>query len=147
MVIHCCTHLFRNGNFARGLRDLLDLKALLGDFRDQDPNFTSALAKRATMLGVERPCALAFHFMQRYLAPDDSHTVPLVLTRALPSAPTLRMLDALFRMASLPAIERSDARARRVALWLLERYPPHVLRKTIVPKLERAGIYTLRPRH
>ncbi|MEQ8230203.1 MAG: nucleotidyltransferase family protein [Gammaproteobacteria bacterium] len=147
MVIHACVHLFRNGDFSRGLRDLLDIRALLRDFRALDPRFDEEVQARAECLGVSRPCALAFRFLDKYLRDEALSAPPSNLEYALPNSIELATLDFLFRKASLPRSLGANPVPRQVSHWLLERYPPHLVRKTIVPKLERFGIYTLRPKH
>lgn len=50
MVIHSATHLFHEGEFHHGLRDLWDLDRMLRDFPTRDPNFWEGLVSRAREL-------------------------------------------------------------------------------------------------
>ncbi len=52
MVIHSATHLFHEGEFHHGLRDLWDLNQMLRDFPDRDPHFWDGLVKRARDLDL-----------------------------------------------------------------------------------------------
>tara|TARA_R110002072_G_scaffold84388_24_gene191481 strand:- start:12678 stop:13766 length:1089 start_codon:yes stop_codon:yes gene_type:complete len=50
MVIHSATHLFHEGEFHHGLRDLWDLDRMLRDFPERDPHFWEGLVTRAQEL-------------------------------------------------------------------------------------------------
>jgi hypothetical protein len=50
MVIHSATHLFHEGEFHHGLRDLWDLDRMLRDFPQRDPQFWERLVSRARAL-------------------------------------------------------------------------------------------------
>lgn len=50
MVIHSATHLFHEGEFHHGLRDLWDLDRMLRDFPHRDPHFWEGLVIRARKL-------------------------------------------------------------------------------------------------
>ncbi len=52
MVIHSATHLFHEGEFHHGLRDLWDLDRMLRDFPDRDPMFWNGLVARARELDL-----------------------------------------------------------------------------------------------
>lgn len=54
-VLHSAAHLFSEGEFGHGLRDLLDLDDLVRDFAAQDPGFWPQLLARAHVLGLQRP--------------------------------------------------------------------------------------------
>lgn len=50
MIIHSATHLFHEGEFPHGLRDLWDLDRMLRDFPSHDPGFWDGLIARADRL-------------------------------------------------------------------------------------------------
>lgn len=52
MVIHSATHLFHEGEFHHGLRDLWDLDRMLRDFAERDPLFWESLVSRASELDL-----------------------------------------------------------------------------------------------
>jgi hypothetical protein len=66
MVLHSMTHLFQEGEFASGLRDLVDVDDLLRLF-DAEPGFWTVLAARAAELGLGRPLYYAVHSLRRLL--------------------------------------------------------------------------------
>lgn len=53
MVIHSATHLFHEGEFHHGLRDLWDLDRMLRDFPGRDPKFWEGLVSRAQELELQ----------------------------------------------------------------------------------------------
>ena len=61
MLLHSATHLFHEGNFDRGLRDLFDLDSLFRHF-GQSPGFWDELIPRASELGLTRPLHYALRF-------------------------------------------------------------------------------------
>ncbi len=101
MVLHSATHLFYDGEFGKGLRDLFDLHRLLLDFGAQ-PGFWQQLPARARELQLERPLFYALRYCVGVL-----HTPVPVATRAalLPAAPNrllLALMNALFARALMP---------------------------------------------
>jgi hypothetical protein len=69
MTLHSAVHLFHDGAFEHGLRDLLDLDALMSDFA-RDPKFWDALVNRAERLGLTRPMYYAIDTCKRMLGTD-----------------------------------------------------------------------------
>ena len=65
MVIHSATHLFHEGEFHSGLRDLWDLDRMLRDFPERDPSFWPGLVARAEQLDLVGPLYLALAYSQR----------------------------------------------------------------------------------
>jgi len=63
LVLHSATHLFHEGEFEKGLRDLVDLHALLVEFGSgNDYDFWSSLCERACQLDLRRPLFYALRF-------------------------------------------------------------------------------------
>lgn len=69
MVLHNMVHLFTDGEFDNGLRDLLDLWDLLRHFSRQDEQFWDALLQRSKALGLSRPLYHALHHLERLSGP------------------------------------------------------------------------------
>jgi len=142
MVLHSAVHLFNEGEFDRGLRDLLDLSDLLRHFGAQ-PGFWEKLAGRAEMLGLTGPLSLTLRYVQRLLQlplPDPAREIAL---RWQPSPLAARCFDALFGRALLPDHDSCDDPLTGTARWLLYvrahylRMPlhlllPHLLRKSFI---------------
>jgi hypothetical protein len=70
MVLHSATHLFYEGELHNGLRDLLDLDALLRDFSARDSAFWQRLCERAKETGLVLPLHFALRYTQRFLSTD-----------------------------------------------------------------------------
>ena len=67
MTLHSAVHLFHDGAFEHGLRDLLDLDALFTDF-GRDSRYWQSLANRAEQLGLTHPLFYALDTCHRALA-------------------------------------------------------------------------------
>ena len=72
MVLHSATHLFHEGEWGHGLRDLVDLDQLLrhGMLR---PNWWNGLLGRAEALNLMGPLALALRYVRRLLGTPVPH--------------------------------------------------------------------------
>ena len=66
-VLHSATHLFHEGEWEHGLRDLVDLDAMLRTY-SRDPAFCGQLIRRAERLGLGRPLYYGLRHAQRLLA-------------------------------------------------------------------------------
>ena len=66
LFLHSATHLFHEGEWAHGLRDLVDLDTLLRHF-SKDPGFLTALDARAQLLDLQTPLHHALYFTSRLL--------------------------------------------------------------------------------
>ena len=64
MVLHSATHLFQEGEFDHGLRDLLDLRDLITEFGKQ-PDFWPDLFRRSHDLGLREPLFYALDQIER----------------------------------------------------------------------------------
>lgn len=140
MVLHSATHLFHEGELEHGLRDLVDLDALLRHFGVNNA-FWERLVERAVELELARP----LHYALRYTVWMLNTPVPAFATKAAmvagQSPLILRgLMDALFERALSPAHESCDDAFTPVARWLLYvrshylRMPfhlliPHLIRK------------------
>ncbi len=147
MVLHNIVHLFRNGHYQRALRDLVDLDTLAKEFSQQDDDFFNQLLARAKQLNLLTPCHWAFRYAHKYF---NTPIPPAVVTQSgegNPIWPPDWLMDRLFEFASFPVQITRKEHARRYALWLLERYPLNLLRKSILPKLERKGIFVIDPKY
>ena len=98
MVLHSAAHLFLNEELSHGLRDLVDIDALLRHF-GADNDFWRRLNARATELDLQVPLAYAFRYGKQMLGtpvPSDTPTPAA-------SGPWRRLLlDSLYLRALRP---------------------------------------------
>ncbi len=66
MVLHSATHLFHDGELEHGLRDLVDMDALIRQFSPQ-PQFFESLIARAQALDLGRPLHYALNYCKLFL--------------------------------------------------------------------------------
>ena len=75
MVLHSATHLFHEGEWGHGLRDLVDLDQLLRHGMSR-PNWWNTLLRRAETLNLMGPLALALRYSRRLLdTPVPNHAL------------------------------------------------------------------------
>ncbi|WP_026279929.1 nucleotidyltransferase family protein [Thioalkalivibrio sp. ALJ16] len=148
MVLHSATHLFHDGELENGLRDLVDLDALLRHFAERDPGFWEQLTARAFEMDLARPLYYALRYGREFLATPVPDSVYVRLAPARPAAPLRAVMDALFRRGLRPHHWSCDGPLSGTARWWLYvrshylRMPlrlllPHLVRKAI--KERRAG--------
>ena len=101
MVLHSAVHLFFDGEFDKGLRDLLDLHRLLEEF-GREPGFWEALPARARELELARPLFYALRYSRRLLGTAIPQAVLDAAAAAAPAPPVRALMDALFERALLP---------------------------------------------
>lgn len=129
MVLHSAAHLFLNEELSHGLRDLVDIDALLRHF-GADERFWEALAARAVELDLEPPLCYALRYAARILGTP----VPGGAAAGRRVSPwRQRVLDPLYLRALQPyhpaAADRLTPLARQLLFvrghWL--RLPPALL--------------------
>ena len=133
-VIHSATHLFHEGELRNGLRDLLDLHALLAEHSAARPDFWTALLDRAEALGLIWPILLALRYTHALLGtPVPPEALAEARRRAGWGALRLAWLDALYLRglhAPLPTELSLRDHLAAAALYLRAhtlRMPPHLL--------------------
>jgi hypothetical protein len=144
LVLHSATHLFHEGEWQHGLRDLVDLDALLRA-REDDSGFWDALVARAGELNLGRPLFYGLRYCQRLLATP----LPPGLLDRCPGRPSPRaavLMDALF----VPAFATAHHSCRRpgsgVAAFALYvrshwlRMPPHLLLPHLAQKFWQSNV-------
>jgi hypothetical protein len=139
MVIHSATHLFHEGEFHHGLRDLWDLDRMLRDFAKRDPQFWETLVSRAAELDLLGSLYHGLVYVQHvFMTPVPSK----VLKDASTWSRELRkpLMDFLFLRALRPNLPQDAPPLTGLALNLLYirshylRLPlylllPHLVRK------------------
>ena len=144
MVLHSAAHLYQEGEFDHGLRDLLDMRDLIVHFSD-DPDFWPALLFRARELGLGEPLSHVLDHIRRLF----DLAVPVDL---LPDLAVLRtdrlshgLLNTLLERAFRPNHPDCANTSTDVARWLLYvrshrvRMPfhlllPHLIRKAYMER-------------
>ena len=101
MVLHSAVHLFSEGEFDSGLRDLLDLHKLLLHFGTQ-PAFWPALFDRADELGLQAPLHHALVHVRRLLGPVVPQAHAAAEQRLAPPAARRWLLARLLALALRP---------------------------------------------
>jgi len=101
MVLHSATHLFADGEFDKGLRDLVDLDCLLRRF-GATPGFWEDLPPRARELQLQRYLYYGLRYSQQLLGTPVPAGVLAALAPDGPARPLRWLMDALFRRALLP---------------------------------------------
>lgn len=101
MVLHSACHLFHEGEWDHGLRDLLDLDALLRHF-GSDGAFWPRLAARAEEMELSRPLYYALRYCVRVWATPVPPEALAPLRRRAPNPATRRVMDALILRAVAP---------------------------------------------
>lgn len=118
MVLHSAVHLFQEGEFGHGLRDLLDLKDLLEHFAAQS-DFWPQLFERATQLGLEIPLFHALYHIQRLFKFAPPPEWAGFIARLAPVAPMRVAMAWLLELALQPHHPTCDSRWTGLARWLL----------------------------
>lgn len=143
-VLHSATHLFHEGEWQHGLRDLVDLDALLRA-HGTDPAFWPALLARAETLNLGRPLYYALRYSRRLLLtpmPDSA----VVACPERPGRLAKAIMDTQFLAAFATAHRECGGRLSGVAAVTLYvrahalRMPmhllvPHLLRKAFKPEM------------
>jgi hypothetical protein len=113
MLLHSAAHLFHEGELPNGLRDLLDLDALLREF-GADPAFWPRLLARARRIGLQRPLYHALRYTRRLL--DTPFPDELLAELPPPSPLAQALLDACYARALRPLHDSCRLPGHRLAL-------------------------------
>lgn len=141
MVLHSAVHLFQEGEFGHGLRDLLDLDDLLKHFSGQDGAFWAALLARAQELELRVPMSHALIHLQRLFGTAPPGELRAAFAAVRPGWIPRETMAVLLGAALRPHHPSCDTRFSDIARWLLYvrshyiRMPaylivPHLLRKS-----------------
>ena len=74
MILHSATHLFHEGDFSHGLRDLVDLDSLFKEHLEKDNNFWQKLTIRAQEMDLSRPLFYGLRYCQKLLGTQIPET-------------------------------------------------------------------------
>jgi len=139
MVLHSAVHLFYDGEFINGLRDLVDLADLFGCFGHRR-DFWETLVLRAREQNLQRPLFYAMRYAQSLLGADIPAAAMAAIGAGAPPRLVLHLMDRLVSMVMVP--DHPDFPQRRTAVaqlllyvrshWL--RMPPALLLKHLARK-------------
>jgi hypothetical protein len=138
MVLHSAVHLFQEGEFSHGLRDLLDINDLLLHF-GKDPEFLRALFDRAKELGLGEPLFHALHHCSRLFANEAPGGVRSELHGIQPNWIARRVMSYLLEAALQPHHPSCEKPFSGFFRWLLY-VRSHYLRMPlylVIPHLTR----------
>lgn len=136
LLLHCATHLFYDGDLSGGLRDLVDLHELLGQFSPR-PGFWEELPERARILDLTLPLCYALDSAHRLLGSPIPKPVLKALTPSWPRNPLRPLTLTLARRVLNPG---DRARPPPLSAWLLYlrshwlRMPPALLARHLARK-------------
>lgn len=140
MVLHSAVHLFQEGEFEHGLRDLLDMDWLLQHFEATEPGFWPQLLARAAELRLQVPLHHALHHIERLFGPRVPDAQRGAVAALAPAWPQRRLMAWLLTRALRPqhpsAVQGGEALACSLLYlrshWLrmpLHLLVPHLVRK------------------
>ena len=140
MVLHSAVHLFTEGEFDRGLRDLLDMDDLLRHFEAHEPGFWADLVARAAELGLRRPLYYALSHIERLFGMRVPDTQRAAVEAMRPAWPQQALMAWLLTVVLRPNHPSCLAAGDGLARWLLFvrshwlRMPPRLLIPHLVRK-------------
>lgn len=146
LVLHSATHLFHDGELEHGMRDLVDIDALIGQFSVQS-RFFETLIDRADELNLGRPLHYALKYCRVFLRtpiPDEifsrvaGYGSRSIMIRALMDVVVLESIGSI--LEDRPGIK---SRVSEFAMYVRSHYLrmpmhlllPHLLRKQFAPVL------------
>jgi len=140
MVLHNMVHLFTDGEFDNGLRDLLDLWDLLRHFSRLDGHFFDTLLARSKDLGLSRPLYHALHHLERLSGPMVPVHLAALRDEGRPSLPARLLMHWILSVGLRPQHPSCHRLGDGLARWMLYvrahwlRMPlrllvPHLIRK------------------
>lgn len=139
-VLHSATHLFHEGDFEHGFRDLSDLDLLLKEFSKRE-DFWDRLVQRAAELHLQIPLYYALRYTHKIFQTPIPRQV-LAITQQSPNRFKQQFMDALFLRVLMPNHASCNDGWAGLARWLLF-VRSHWLRMPfylIIPHLLRKGL-------
>lgn len=150
MVLHSATHLFHDGELENGLRDLVDMDALIRQ-SDNDGSFPERLVQRAIELDLSRPLFYALRYCTALLGtPFPEQASILAEKNGSPGSLLVRLMDILI-VRSICAVFISETpkmtHIAKFAMYVRSHYLrmpiylliPHLIRKQFVSESRRQG--------
>lgn len=142
MVLHSAVHLFYEGEFEHGLRDIVDLDDLFR-YYEKDITFWQALVTRAKELELEIPLYYAIRYTNKLLGTPIQLDNRMVSGLWNPNRISSVIMDFLFLRVLRPMHASCEMSFSRLAHFLLY-LRSHVLRMPVyllIPHLLRKAFY------
>ncbi len=139
MVLHSAVHLFHDGEFDRGLRDLVDIHLLLTHF-SAVPAFWTTLIDRAQEMELSRSLFYALRYASGMLGTSIPVQTMDDCAKFGPNRLQLRGMDWLFIQVLVPDHASCALKTRPIAIFLLYvranwlRMPPWLLTRHLFHK-------------
>lgn len=119
MILHSAAHLFYEGEFDNGLRDINDLDALFKQYRIGENRSWEKLIYRGRELNLIKPLNYAMRYCAIILnTPIPNHVISNLSVEVMTSV-TQKIMDFLFLRALMPNHFTCDDYWTSVARWLL----------------------------
>lgn len=146
MLLHTASHLFCNGEFDRGLRDLFDFLRLAREF-SLDPQYWINVTERARILDLVKPLGYAVRYVNCLF--NASIPTPVL---PFPASSGSRLMDALFIRGLTPnhsSVHDAWTRLALLGLYVRGHYMrmpfhlllPHLLYKATFAKVHEAKVH------
>ena len=143
MIVHSATHLFYDGEFNHGLRDLHDMHDLICAFKAEE-NFWQQLLVRASQLGLGRPVFYALKHVKRLYHTDVPDDVLQRMEQGAANGIVLLLMNRIFSFALRPPHSSCRTIASALARQFLYirahylRMPIHLLLPHLIRKALRS---------
>lgn len=138
MVLHSAVHLFAEGEFGHGMRDLLDMNDLLAHF-GAHPGFWPELLDRAQALRLQVPLFHALFHLQRLFGTPVPPDLAQKVSSFGPNLVSRRFMAWALGLALKPMHPSCESRWTGLARWMLY-IRSHALRmplRLVIPHLVR----------
>lgn len=148
MVLHSAVHLFHDGELEHGLRDLVDIAALVEQFSN-DVRFWDTLVNRANEQDLIRPLYYALKFCRTFLATRIPESIYARVTRSGSPPAMVETIMTTLVMRSLGAILEPQpgflTHLSQFSIYARSHYlrmpmrllVPHLIRKQLIPEASR----------
>ncbi|MGZ8190464.1 MAG: nucleotidyltransferase domain-containing protein [Methylococcaceae bacterium] len=117
-VLHSATHLFHEGEWAHGFRDLSDLDLMLKEFSIDD-NFWGKLLQRARQLNQQIPLYYALRYTSMIFQTQIPEDILTATEQQSPNNLKQKLMDSLFLRALMPDHESCNDNWTGFARWIL----------------------------
>lgn len=118
LLLHSMTHLFFEGEFGNGFRDLLDIYWLLNEFSNK-PGFYERLLSAAERMGVSRILFYSIRYSALHLGVSVPEAFSTALLRHSPGKLHLTLMDFCYSRALLPVHPNTEDKFSGLARGLL----------------------------